>query len=191
MLSFKNVMMAASAALLCGAVPGCATTGASAPYEPERLTTIGVGSLGEAGAPGVRRFALLPKGRVVRSLPGRDPAQTRAVIERAIADELSSRGYAVGPVGGADRVIAYAAGATGTLDDESLNEVFGISPGLDGPGGGMRGALVMAILAPSGEIVWRGSVQARLHEAPSPEERAAVIRRAVRSLLSGLPARSG
>jgi len=188
-----NLKPLAILALPCLAIllTGCVTV-SEEPSQPV-LTTIGVGSLAAVGAPGVRTFSIMPNGRIVRTLPGAEPARTVAAIDQALTQNLQRNGYLVVPTNvarPADRIIAYAAGATGTLDDESLNRVFGLSPGLDNNQDQLRGAIVVAIMSRTGEVIWRGAVGAELDDHASQSQRLERFDNAIATLLRNLPHQS-
>lgn len=142
---------------------------------------------------GARTVALHPRARVVRPLSGDFEFDIREAIEGAIARTLRSAGYEFVSPQQADRLIAYAIGATGTMADAELVQIFGISSGVDTTSGATRGGVVLAIAHPgTGAVLYRTSGSAAITGKPSRDAstKAAEVRRAIEKLFEPLPAAS-
>ena len=188
--TLTRVVSLASLVWLLAAPVGCTVT------EPERpaartASLASSGSLASA-ARGVRSISLHPTARIVRPVAGRSVQSLRVAIEDSILNTARERGYAIAAPGQGDLVLAYAIGVGGQLDDEELNRIFGITPGLNraGSDGSVRGAIVLAAVNPrTGLVQWRSGASADAQPERSASQRDQAIEGVVQRMLAELPPR--
>jgi hypothetical protein len=112
-----------------------------------------------------------------------------ARVSRAIEAELKAKGMGQ-QAEGADFWVTYHVGLEHEIDVDTIYRT--------GPYGRSwtetqvreydQGTLLVDVLLPgSGRLVWRGSVQARVHERSTPQERDERIRAAVAAVLEKFP----
>lgn len=166
--------------------PLAACASSTGPPDSNPISVVRSGDLDEA-LRGVRLIALHPTARIVRADAVEDEQRARGAMQLALERWASGRGLRWVVPAQAEVQIAYALGLEGRLEDEELARAFGVTAGLEVPGSGRRGGLVISLLdTRTNQSAWRGSVSGRAEEDalgdPSP---GAQIDRAVRRLLEG------
>lgn len=138
-----------------------------------------------------KTFGLHPNARYVNSRPGDFAFDIRGSMDGAIGKVFTDAGYSASGHTRADRVIAYAIGASEHMRDEKVRKIFGISPEANSPSATSRGALVIAILDAESNVVFRAAASAPIEAAPirDAELQRRNILKAVSDLLSKLPQR--
>ena len=116
-------------------------------------------------------FDWLPDAKPPGDGPELDDPLLDARIRRAVESTLSGRGFRGAGTGTPDFWIAYHVG----VERKVVREYE-------------EGTLLIDVLRPdSGELLWRGSAQARLREQPSPEDREKRVREVVEKILQQFP----
>jgi hypothetical protein len=130
--------------------------------------------------------------------PGDDPRLDDplldARIRRAVENALDGRGFRAAGPETPDFWIAFHVGIERRVDVDRIYRSYGR---VGWRGGGYadtvvreyeEGTLLIDVLRPgSGELLWRGSAQARLREQPSPEAREKRVREVVEKILRQFP----
>ncbi|MAG75302.1 MAG: hypothetical protein CL811_00970 [Colwelliaceae bacterium] len=108
------------------------------------------------------------------------------VYERAIVKRLSDAGYHFSSDAQAsDFVIGFALALEADFSDETINEQFGVSPGLTVLEDLEKGSFLIYIQdIESHQRIWRGAVQGFVHEELSPVQREHRASKIVDSVLS-------
>jgi hypothetical protein len=183
----RRLPSAALVALLV--VAGC--TAPAAP-DPNMVATVNSqGDLRKAMA-GVTSVSLHPTVRTVHPRPGRTAEELRRATDTALALALTDLGIQVDPSGRGQRHLAYAIGASSSMTMEETMSMFGISSGVDSwTRHAERGGIQLVIVRPtSGAVLWRGSLNAVLDDAPSSQPpRIPLIQAAFARLLAPLASR--
>ncbi len=125
-------------------------------------------------------FALDPKHIKKTSLK---PSETQAIYKRyadAIISDLTRNGFKYSKdYNNSNFHVGFGLALTTDLPDQTINEKFGLSPGLNNDQGLTKGSFLIYVEdALTGESVWRGVVQGFVHEdskASEKSQRAAVI----------------
>ena len=125
-------------------------------------------------------FALDPKHIKKTSLK---PIETQAIYKRyadAIISDLTRNGFKYSKdYNNSNFHVGFGLALTTDLPDQTINEKFGLSPGLNNDQGLTKGSFLIYVEdALTGESVWRGVVQGFVHEdskASEKSQRAAVI----------------
>lgn len=176
-------------AVLCALTLSACTTTTDAPEEAP-VSIIQTGSLA-ASVRGARSVAIHPTGRVIRVVDSVRNAELRAAMDNAILDTFRAQGYRTPAANMAERLVAYAIGVTGELEDDELASTFGITAGMRLGAGDERGAIVLVVVnAQTGQVEWRSSASAP-NDNPSdtPDVTSTRIRRAIEKMLAELPQR--
>lgn len=118
-------------------------------------------------------FSLAPKYVKETSLK---PAQTQAIYKLyadAIVADLEQHGFTSKPLAGEVKFhVGFGVALADDLPDETINEKFGVSPGLPESDGLEKGSFLIYIEdALTGKRVWRGAAQGFAHLDISKEER--------------------
>ncbi len=163
-------------------------TACTAPPAETDLTRVGDLAVAMKGA---QTFGLHPNARYVNPRPGDFAFDIRSSMDGAISKVFIDAGYSNTDHSRADRVIAYAIGTHEHMRDSSVQEFFGITPKPDVRPSTFRGALVIAILDPHSNVVFRGTASRPVQEAPmrDAERQRKRILKAVSDLLVDLPQR--
>jgi hypothetical protein len=139
-------------------------------------------------------FDWLPDAKPPGDGPELDDPLLDARIRRAVESTLTGRGFRAAGTGAPDFWIAYHIGVERKVDVDTIYRSYGR---VGWRGGGYadtvvreyeEGTLLIDVLRPgSGELLWRGSAQARLREQPSPEDREKRVREVVEKILQQFP----
>lgn len=116
-------------------------------------------------------------------------------IRSAIEAELGGKDLTRADRGDADLLVTYRLSVETKIDVDTIHTSAGYGVGWYG---GMsshtvvseyeEGTLLIDLIdAPSKQLVWRGTGEARVRESPSPEQREERIRQAVREILASFP----
>tara|TARA_B100000767_G_C19627799_1_gene476910 strand:- start:177 stop:734 length:558 start_codon:yes stop_codon:yes gene_type:complete len=125
-------------------------------------------------------FALDPKHIKKTSLK---PSETQAIYKRyadAIISDLTRNGFTyTKDFNNTTFHVGFGLALTTDLSDQTINEKFGLSPGLNNEQGLTKGSFLIYVEdARTGESVWRGVVQGFVHEdskSVEKSQRAVVI----------------
>ena len=178
----RRFAMASGGAALALLLIGCSGIRVSADFDPKT----------DFGA--LETFTWLPDAPPAGEGPPLENPLLDARIRRAVENELLGREFRAAGSGAPDFWVAYHVGVEHKVDVETIYRSYGR---VGWSGGGQadavvreyeEGTLLIDILRPgSGELLWRGSAQARLREHPSPEDREARVREVVAKILEQFP----
>ncbi|MHC4550980.1 MAG: DUF4136 domain-containing protein [Planctomycetota bacterium] len=145
---------------------------------------------------GLENFAWLP----ARGRPAGDPRVDNALVDArvrgAVERHLAAQGYRKVSAEDADFLVAYHAAVERKLDLEALYGPYGYGPhyGAWGPGHETvvreyeEGSLLLDVLEPKRhQLIWRGSARAVVDRTATPEERSALVDKAVAKMLDRFP----
>lgn len=121
-------------------------------------------------------------------------ANLNYLIQMSIINELNSKGYSYQPESRQPQFqIAYVAALQTALDDQAIEEKYGIRPGLvDGKNDRSKyekGTIIVDLIEPaSGRLIWRGAGQAlaTLEDIPQ-EQRKQRVEKFIKDLFIALP----
>jgi hypothetical protein len=174
----------ALAALLTLALAGCSSIRIDTDYDPQ------------ADFSALRSYAWLAETQPPTGDPRIDNALVDARIRDAIDAQLAERGLEKVDASRADFLVAYHVVVERRLDVQTLYRSYGRA----GWGGGgysdtvvrdyEEGMLLIDFLrSETGDLLWRGSAQARLRERRTPEARYAHTQKVVGKILAAYPPR--
>jgi hypothetical protein len=122
-------------------------------------------------------------------MPSKDIAKE---IRRALQTALKEKGFTIGPHADADILVTYILVVDSKLTQGALNESYGITPRPElargmpdelGPG-----TLILDIrVAKTGKLAWRGTIETRVLENLTLDERRSRVEQVARSLLADFP----
>lgn len=171
-----------TAVMLAATLVGCAGARISADYNPDAV----------AAMRAYRTYSWLPEHR---GAPGAEyrvnnPITIR-MIKAGVDRELQAKGYEKVDSDG-DFSVGWHGAISDQTDYATYNDYYGY--GREATNFGTtestipQGSLIVDVVdSPSNELVWRGSAQAGLGKAGSPEERQTWINEACRELFSSFP----
>jgi hypothetical protein len=104
------------------------------------------------------------------------PQQTQAVYQlysNAIINDLSEHNFTNNPnSSSADFHVGFGIALANDLSDKTINEKFGVTPGLPESNGLEKGSFLIYIQdSKTGKTVWRGAAQGFVHEELNEEQR--------------------
>lgn len=122
-------------------------------------------------------------------------------VRGAVDAELLARGLAIADRQSADVLVSYHIGVEKKLDVNTIHSGYGYGSGWYGSRGRTyagysetyvreyeEGTLLIDLIDPArNELIWRGSGQARVQQASTPEEREKRVREVVGKVLAGFP----
>jgi hypothetical protein len=167
------------AALLAVLLVGCATADVQSDWDPQ------------ADFGRLKTWDWFPKSRPPTLDPRLDSGLLDARIRQAVENELAAKGFK--PRGGpnADFFVSHTVAIHQKITASSLNDFYGPSYGrvsrvyVDEY---EVGTLVIDVLDPrKGQVIWRGSYQARLTPATNPSEREERVNTAVHAVMERFP----
>jgi hypothetical protein len=178
----------AVSALLALALLACATIEVSSDWNPA------------ADFSRLHTWAWLAQERPASGDPRLDSALLDARIRSAVESELGARGFAKAEAGAADFLVAYHVALERKLVATTIDDYYGGVGYRHWPRPGYSqtyvhefevGSLMLDVLDPrSRELIWRGTAQAEILPAATPEEREARVREGVRRILERFPPQS-
>ncbi len=121
-------------------------------------------------------------------------ANLNNLIQMSIIDELNSKGYSYKPDASQPEFqIAYVAALKTALNDQAIEQKYGIRPGLvDGKSDQSKyekGTIIIDLIEPvSGRLIWRGAGQAMATLEDIPQDvRKSRVQKFIKDLFSALP----
>lgn len=175
---------AIGAALLALALADCSSVRIDTDYDPN------------ADFSALRSYAWLAETQPPTGDPRIDSALVDARIRGAVDAQLAERGLVEVDASRADFLVAYHVAVERRLDVQTIYRSYGRA-GWGGAGYSdtvvrdyEEGTLLIDFLRPrTGDLLWRGSAQARLREQRTPEARDAYAQMIVGKILAAYPPR--
>lgn len=170
---FRQTIETAVAGIVAAlTLSGCADT------EPIKVHTAYGPGLKFAGVGSTYAWAPAALGNTGR--PRAEHSELHELILRTVDDQLSAKGFEAASSGNPDFLMDYRVGRR-TKTDATVSP-HGVAY--------EEGALALHVIDPeSGQLIWRGTAQARLSESLPPQAREARIRDAVYRLMEQFPSR--
>ncbi|MFD2167653.1 DUF4136 domain-containing protein [Thalassotalea euphylliae] len=174
-----------SAALLAAAVlVGCVQVPIEEPGKETQLAISSVKDLPIEYAKG-STFRISSRYLESASVSREQLASVYKLYEKNISQLLQSAGYQMSLNDSADFEVVYAVALEKDLSDQTINERFGVSPGLQVSDDLEKGSFLIYIEdSESKQRVWRGAVQGFVQEDFSASERVKRTEHVVRTVMS-------
>lgn len=176
------------ASCLVIALVGCVQVNSEAGYRAlkrEQLASSSVTDIEKQYEQG-SKFSVSPVYLYSAKLRTEELEKVYEVYERAIAKRLTDAGYDLSTdTQSSDFVVGFALALEADFSDETINERFGVSPGLTVLEDLEKGSFLIYIQdIESHQRIWRGAVQGFVHEKLSPVQREQRASNIVDSVLS-------
>ena len=167
---------------------GCVQVNSEADYgalKKEQLASSSVTDIEKQYEQG-SKFSISPVHLYSPQLRTEELGNIYEIYQRAIAKRLTDAGYHLSTdTQSSDFVVGFALALEADFSDETINERFGVSPGLTVLEDLEKGSFLIYIQdVESHQRIWRGAVQGFVHEELSPVQREQRASKIVDSVLS-------